>query len=165
MEERMEGRIEGGLENTSADSVENGMVGNPTEDRLTEQTREMKQQLLETKDELKQQLLTKKEELTSQAEEKADRWTTTLGDHLQRVSRAVRSASDALEDEGEGRLSAMTTSLAEQVDRVGGYLRDEKPKEMLEDLEGAARRNPGVFIGSVLVAGVLVGRFLKASAR
>jgi hypothetical protein len=114
---------------------------------------------------VREQLLAKKEEITTQAEERADRWSTTLGDHIQRVGRAVRAASDALEEEGEGRLSAMSTSMAEQVERVGGYLKEEKPREMMKDLETAAKRNPGVFVGSVLLAGVLVGRFLKASAR
>lgn len=123
------------------------------QDQVRERTREMKDRVMERSDELKER-----------AETKAAGWTEEAGERVERVSRALRRAGEALEDEGEGRLSALTSSVAEQVERLGGYLRDENPTEMVRDLERMAKGHPGVFIGSTLVTGLLIGRFLRASA-
>jgi hypothetical protein len=104
-----------------------------------------------------------KSDLRSEAEQRAERMTGQLGEHVERVGRALRATSDALEDEGEGRMSAVMASVAEQVERASGYLRDGKPGRMMHDVEDMARRNPGAFIGTAFVTGLLMARFLRAS--
>jgi hypothetical protein len=126
-----------------------------TGERVKEKTRE-------TTDELKQRARRKTDEVKADAEQKADRWTTSLGGRVERLGRALRAAGDTLEDEGEGRMSAMSASAAEAVERMAGYLRDERPNEMLRDLEGMARRNTAVFVATTFAAGLLVGRFFRA---
>src|SRR5262249_14241796 len=51
---------------------------------------------------------------------------------------------------------------AEQIDRFSGYLRSHEPREIIEDAEGWARRNPAVFLGSAFALGLLASRFLKS---
>jgi hypothetical protein len=122
------------------------------QDRAREKARDVKERVEERSRELK-----------SEAERRADRWTTQAGEQIERVARALRKAGDALEDEGEGRMSAVSMSVAEQIERMGDYLRDENPGGMIRDFEEMARRNPAAFLGTTFVTGLLLGRFLRAS--
>ena len=131
---------------------------------VREAVRSAEGQLKEKTHEVKERLQERSKELRSEAEQKAERWTTAMGEQIERVARALRTAGDALEDEGEGRMSGVTMSVAEQVERMGEYLRDENPGAMVRDLEQMARRNPGAFVGTTFVAGLLLGRFLRSSA-
>lgn len=125
--------------------------------------RDAEEQLREKTREARSRVNDRTRELRAQAEEKAERWSGTLGEHAERVARALRAAGDALDDEGEGRLSSISQSAAEQVERMSGYLRDENPSAMLNDLEQTARRNPGAFLATTFIAGLVVGRFFRAS--
>jgi hypothetical protein len=127
------------------------------------QTKErVKEKARETAEDVKQRARRKTDEIKADADQKADRWTTSLGEQIGRVGRALRAAGDKLEDEGEGRMSAISASAAETVERMAGYLRDERPTEMVRDLEGMARRNPAAFVATTFAAGLLVGRFFRA---
>jgi hypothetical protein len=140
-----------------------GAGGEGSPQGLPDTVQQAEGQVKEKAREVTDRVKEKSEELRDDAERRADRWTSEMGDRIEGVARALRSAGEALEDQGEGRMSAMASSVAEQVERMGGYLHDENPRAMLRDLEDTARRNPGVFVGSTFVAGLLLGRFLRAS--
>jgi hypothetical protein len=53
---------------------------------------------------------------------------------------------------------------ASSLERVAGSIRDQDLRTLVRQMEGAARRNPGMFFGGSLVAGFIVARFLKSSA-
>ena len=54
--------------------------------------------------------------------------------------------------------------MADHVERVSGYLEERDVNQLLEDAENFARRQPELFIGGALIAGLLVGRFIKSSS-
>lgn len=132
-------------------------------DELAAAGRELRAQVEQKTQQAKQAVQRKSTELKGEVEQHADRWTTAMGEQIERVSRALASTSATLHGEGEGRLASVFSSLAEQVERVGGYLEGEKPQAMMRDLEETARRNPAAFLGTTMIAGLLIGRFLRSS--
>lgn len=88
-----------------------------------------------------------------------------LGEKADEYARAARAAVGRLREEDDD-------VIAEKVDRIAGvltdsarYLKQSDPSEMRRDAEQMVRKNPEVAIGALLLAGVAIGRFLKASPR
>ena len=50
------------------------------------------------------------------------------------------------------------------MEKVVGYMQGKPADGMLHDFEDLARRNPALFLGGTYLAGMAVGRFLRASA-
>lgn len=78
-----------------------------------------------------------------------------LGVALDRVSSALRSASESIETAGQG-LGQKGEVAATRVDRASKYLRKNEPGVFLNDLEEFSRRHMGWTIGIAFVAGLLV---------
>lgn len=102
-------------------------------------------------------------ELRMRAEERTDRWTSVLGDEVTSIAHAFRDAGETLEEEGKPRIAGWSRAGADGVERLAGYLRDENPRAMIDDLSGFARSNPALFAGTTLLGGLLLGRFLRSS--
>ena len=124
---------------------------------------EAKQQAEEKAEEAKAQAREVASDVKQKAEEEVDRRTSQGADRLDTVVRALHSAADQLDADGQEWLADYTRKAAGQVDRVTGYLRDEDAPGMLNDLEHMARSNPGTFLGTTFAAGLAAGRFLRSS--
>lgn len=114
-------------------------------------------------DEVEQQVRERGEQIRDRVEAKADEGRSRAAETSDALAAAFRAAGESLRDRHEDRLSHFTDELAEQVDRFSGYLRDNDMRGLVEDLEDVARRNPTGFLGSTLAAGLMAGRFLRAS--
>lgn len=79
------------------------------------------------------------------------------------IGRALDDAANRLEVEQRGTAS-YAGQAAKQIHSVAEYLRDSDPRRMMRDIEGFARRRPEIFIGGMLVAGILLARFLRSSS-
>jgi hypothetical protein len=86
-------------------------------------------------------------------------------DRISGIAAAFRRTSDSLRSENQGRVANLTDSLAEQVERLSSYLREHDLKDVRNDVESLARRQPAVAIGAALALGMLGARFLKSSQR
>jgi len=102
-------------------------------------------------------------DLRDEAESQADRWTRDLGKRGAGLARALESASATLRDEGDHRMAELADRAAEQVERMAGYLEQEDPRSLMDDLERLGRSNPAAFLGTAFAAGVMGGRFFRAS--
>ncbi|HUE95346.1 MAG TPA: hypothetical protein VMN39_01740 [Longimicrobiaceae bacterium] len=92
----------------------------------------------------------------------ADRKQRTT-ESLENVAQSLRTAGSQLsEQEGVGRYMAQA---ADQVDNLASFLRNHEVADLLDDVEGFARRQPTVFFGGAFALGVLGARFLKNSQR
>lgn len=78
-----------------------------------------------------------------------------LGVALDRVSSALRAASEAIETAG-GDLGQKGTDAAARVDRASKYLRKNEPGVFLHDLEEFSRRHMGWAMGLAFLAGFVV---------
>ena len=80
------------------------------------------------------------------------------------VAQAFRQSSNQLRQQDQDALAQYTDQVAHQLDRVTGYLDDRGVDDLLEDVEGFARRQPEVFIGGAFALGLAAARFFKSSA-
>lgn len=152
----------------------NGSPGDETsetqraDERLREDARQaaegLKEAAREQAREVKETVSETAESVIETADRKADSWSSDLGERTQSLARALRSASGTLRAEGQTEISGMTESAADQIERMAGYLVDEDPRGMLDDLEDTARSNPTWFLGATFALGLLGGRLLRASS-
>jgi hypothetical protein len=100
-----------------------------------------------------------KEEVRGRVEERKHAAT----EKVHALARALRAAGDTLENEGEGALARYGRQAADQVERLASYIDDNDTSGMMRQFEGMARDNPAAFTGTTFAAGLLLGRFLRAS--
>lgn len=82
---------------------------------------------------------------------------------LERVSRALRSASESMREEDADMLGRYGEQAADQIDRLSDYVHETDFNSMMSGAEDFARRRPELFYGGLLLGGVLAGRFLRSS--
>jgi hypothetical protein len=86
-------------------------------------------------------------------------------DQIGGMATAFRRTSEHLRQEDQRRAADFADSLADQVERASSYLRDRDFGAIRQDLEGLARRQPGLMLGVGFAIGLLGARFLKSSER
>jgi hypothetical protein len=86
-------------------------------------------------------------------------------DRIGGIASAFRSTSDHLRSEHQAGVANLTDSLADQVERVSDYLRDRDLRDLGNDVENLARRQPALVLGAALAIGMLGARFFKSSER
>jgi hypothetical protein len=78
---------------------------------------------------------------------------------IDNVADALRKTGQALEQPGE-----YVERAAERIEQVGGYLREHSLRDIVQDVERFARREPAIFLGGAFTLGLLAARFLKSSS-
>ena len=106
----------------------------------------------------------KKDELKQRAAGAVDQQRVQVAGRVDAISRALHGAASSLREDGETQLSSWVEQAAGQVERLVGYMQGKPADGMLHDFEDLARRNPALFLGGTYLAGMAVGRFLRASA-
>lgn len=86
-------------------------------------------------------------------------------DKLHSVGSAVHRAADKFREEHDDNLAGYADALADEVDRMAGYLEQRPVSQLMGDAQSFARRRPEWFLGGLFVAGLALSRFLKSSAR
>lgn len=86
-------------------------------------------------------------------------------EELSHFESAMRRASEQLRDEHDDRIAGFADAAADKVGAMAQYLRERDLSNLVDDLEGAARRRPELFFGGMLLVGVAAARFLKASSQ
>jgi hypothetical protein len=85
-----------------------------------------------------------------------------------RIESMVHSMNDAVElfhDEDEQMLARCMDYAAGQLESVARYLKDRSFRTVRDDVANMARSHSVTFLGAALVGGLVVGRFLRSSAR
>lgn len=132
---------------------------------------EAKDGVQQAKDVAKQavdQVQQKAQEVAGQAQEQAKSAVAARKDQavgqLGSVAQAFRTTSNELRNQDNGMIAQYTEKMADQVDRISGYLEERDVEQLLGDAENFARRQPELFLGGAFVLGLLVGRFIKSSS-
>lgn len=122
----------------------------------------------------------KAHEVAGQAQEKArdaagkaqeglrqqvDERSTKAGEQVSGTAQDLRSVGEELRKQGKDTPAKLADRAAEETEKVGSYLRDKGPDEMLRDVEDFGRQRPWAVMAGGLAVGVLAARFLKASSR
>lgn len=99
------------------------------------------------------------DQVADRASEQKNRATESLGN----VAQAIRKAGDELRQQDQSGIARYTDEFAGQVDRLSSYLQNRSVGDLLHDVEGFARREPGLFLGAAFALGLLGSRFIKSS--
>jgi hypothetical protein len=100
------------------------------------------------------------EEVSSRLDAQKDRAAEGLGT----LAHALRQTGHQLGAEDQLKVQQYVDSLAGQVERFSGYLRDRDVAEMIDQVEDFARRRPALFVGGAFALGLLGARFLKSTS-
>lgn len=98
-----------------------------------------------------------------QVSQQVDTRSTTVGGQVGSVGEALRKAGEHLRSQGNDMPAQVAERAAEQVDRLGGYLRDTDGHAIVRDVEDFARRRPLIVMAGGVALGVVAARMLKAS--
>lgn len=104
-----------------------------------------------------------REGVSQKIEQKLDAGKEKARGEIETVSEALRSAGEKLE--GTGPLPDLAEKAAEGIGRLAHYFENKNVTDIVRGVESFARREPALFLGGALAMGVIVGRFLKSSAR
>ncbi|MGN6201211.1 MAG: hypothetical protein ACTHNY_02245 [Solirubrobacterales bacterium] len=97
--------------------------------------------------------------------QQVDQRSTQAGEQVTSTAQDLRSVGEELRKQGKDTPAKLADRAAEQTEKVGSYLKDKGPDEMLHDVEDFGRQRPWAVLAGGLVLGVAAARFLKASSR
>lgn len=98
-----------------------------------------------------------------QGEEAIHEQKSKVSEHVSRYSSVVRGVAEKFREEENSNIAGYADQMADQLDRLAGYLSWRDINGLLDDAQETARRRPDVFYGGMFVAGLALSRFLKAS--
>jgi hypothetical protein len=85
-------------------------------------------------------------------------------DRVGNYSSAVRESARALEQD-DPNVAHFANQAADRIEAVADYIRDSDFSRLREDAEGVARRHPALFMGGMLLAGLVLGNMAKAAGQ
>jgi hypothetical protein len=89
----------------------------------------------------------------------------TVTERLHHVSTALHRAAESLRNEDEESTGRMADQAASRIDQVCDYLEHKEPMDLIRGADRFARQQPMIVVGGLLLAGVMLGRFLRSSQR
>ncbi len=134
-----------------------------------EQATPMKEQIQHTAADLKEQVqhtaIGLKEQVATQATGTMANQKDAASDNLNNVAHAFRQTSEHLRDSDQAGIAGYVDRAAGQVEHFAGYLSKRDLREIAQDAEQFARREPALFLGGALALGLFAARFLKSSGQ
>jgi|SRR5215213_4028325 len=94
-----------------------------------------------------------------------DERSTQFGEQVTGTAGDLRSVGEELRKQGKDTPAKLADRVAAETEKLGSYLKDKGPDEMLGDVEDFGRRRPWAALAGGIGAGVIAARFLKASSR
>jgi len=104
------------------------------------------------------------ESVKEHARSAASEQKNQAAERLSGFAEALRSASSDLDQRGQTVASGFVRHAAEGLEHVSGAVRTQDLDDLMESVESFARRQPVVFLGSAVLAGFGLARFVKSSA-
>jgi ElaB/YqjD/DUF883 family membrane-anchored ribosome-binding protein len=96
------------------------------------------------------------------AEAQASSIMTKTGETLDQVARAIRDAGQGLRQE-RPEIASLVDTTAQRVEDAAGYLRDHEARQVIDEAQNYARRQPAMVVAGAVAVGLLAGRFLRSS--
>lgn len=99
-----------------------------------------------------------------QARSAVDEQKNQAAEQLTGFADALRSASSELDEQGQTVVSSIVRHAADGIEHVSGAVRRSNVDDMVGSVESFARRQPAIFLGTAVLAGFGIARFLKSSS-
>jgi len=94
--------------------------------------------------------------------QQADRGLNQAAQGVESVAQTIRRVSTDMES-NQPQIASVAQTAADQADALARYLRETDAREIVRNVENAARRQPILFLGGAFVLGLAASRFLKAA--
>ncbi len=104
------------------------------------------------------------EPLKEKAEQVAEDQKLVGTGHMRTLASAVHGAGRQLED-GMPKIAKAVHGVAQQIEQTADDLRNRSMDDLFEGFDRYARRQPALVFGGALMAGFVLTRFLKSSAK
>ncbi len=141
-----------------------GETADQAKQKFGEAAQEAKSRAGEVRETVKAQAQGARDRVEAEAEKGFEQGKGQVMSQVSNVAQAFRKTSEQLREEDQGDLAGYTERIAEQVEKVSGYLEGKGMRGAVSDLETLARRRPGLFVGGALVVGLVAARFLRSSS-
>ncbi|MBZ9996813.1 MULTISPECIES: hypothetical protein [unclassified Mesorhizobium] len=132
-------------------------------DRLSQEKERASELLHDARDELTRKAGEYAAEATQVVSDKAEETQRDIGSSLAALGGALRAASDHLANNDERTASKFALDAAGGLERLSSSLKQKPFGQVLEDVQSFGRQNPGVLLAGSVLAGLALGRFIKAS--
>jgi len=97
------------------------------------------------------------------AETQAARGLDRATEILEQVASAVRESGNQIRPQ-RPEIAGIADTGAQRIEELANTLREKEPREILDDVEQFARRQPALVIGGGLLAGLAIGRILRTGS-
>lgn len=99
------------------------------------------------------------EKARTEAQRRTETATKTLGD----FANAIRRAGDELSQADQSPAARLIGQAADGLENLSRNLAGKQPEELLDAVRDFGRRHPAAFIGGAVLAGIALGRFVRAT--
>lgn len=144
------------------DSDKGSLTQVPNADRFESQSK-AKRALSETKEKIKEQ----GSEITTRAKQgvksRADAYVQETSSHVRNLEKVANAAREQLDDDQPEYLKKGFELAASKVGEIAGYFEENDSAKIAGDTKKFVRQHPGIVLGGLVLAGFLVGRFVKAT--
>ncbi len=146
---------------SSASFPEEGLTTQPSpnEGSPEQRTSSVKQVASDAKRSAGNMLNQAKERASSMAQEQKQ----SAAQHIGRYGSALRDSARSVEQE-DPNVAHYANRAAEGIEKIADYVRSTDLAGIQRDAEDIARRHPALFMGGMLLAGIVVGGLVKATA-
>jgi uncharacterized protein YukE len=97
------------------------------------------------------------------AQEKIEQHKQTATQALSDFANAIRSAGDQLSQTDQSMAGRMVKQAADGLEGISRSVADKPPEKLLQAVRDFGRQNPTTFVAGSVLAGIALGRFLRAS--
>ncbi|WP_189545659.1 hypothetical protein [Mesorhizobium sp. M2E.F.Ca.ET.209.01.1.1] len=132
-------------------------------DRIQQETQSAGEALHDARDEVARRASAFAGEAQQAVAEKAEEAQRDIGSSLSAFGGALRAASDHLAESDQSAASQFMQEAASGLERLSSSLKEKPFGQVLEDVQSFGRQNPGTLLAGSVLAGLALGRFIKAS--
>ncbi|WP_181178300.1 hypothetical protein [Mesorhizobium sp. B4-1-3] len=132
-------------------------------DRIQQETQSAGEALHDARDEVARRAGAYAGEAQQAVAEKTGQAQRDIGSSLSAFGGALRAASDHLADSDQSAASKFMQDAANGLERLSSSLKEKPFGQVLEDVQSFGRQNPGALLAGSVLAGLALGRFIKAS--
>ncbi|MFW6060909.1 MAG: hypothetical protein ACODAQ_12080 [Phycisphaeraceae bacterium] len=100
--------------------------------------------------------------LTDQAESRGQEQKGWLAEQAHGVAESMRTSKEGLKDEQRQAVGQYLDAAADRIDGFADYLRNHDVADLRRQTEDTVRQHPGLFLGTMFVGGLALGRFLSS---
>ena len=131
--------------------------------RIQQETQSAGEALHDARDEVARRASAYAGEAQQAVAEKAEQAQRDIGSSLSAFGGALRAASNHLAESDQSAASQFMQEAASGLERLSSSLKEKPFGQVLEDVQSFGRQNPGALLAGSVLAGLGLGRFIKAS--